>query len=71
MRFILTEINCELIIFLSGVFGTISSSQVEQHLLQGKQLLAAGQLNDALIHYHAAVGEYRVKSLVHRLRRHV
>ncbi|KAK2144538.1 hypothetical protein LSH36_748g01016 [Paralvinella palmiformis] len=32
-----------------------SSSEVEQHLELGKKLLAAGQLADALSHYHAAV----------------
>nr|KAG5696483.1 hypothetical protein BaRGS_016522 [Batillaria attramentaria] len=30
-------------------------SEVEQHLEMGKKLLAAGQLADALSHYHAAV----------------
>lgn len=32
-------------------------SEVEQHLEMGKKLLAAGQLADALSHYHAAVGK--------------
>ncbi|KAK3096296.1 hypothetical protein FSP39_025448 [Pinctada imbricata] len=32
-----------------------ASSEVEQHLELGKKLLAAGQLADALQHYHAAV----------------
>ncbi|XP_067668798.1 dnaJ homolog subfamily C member 3-like [Haliotis asinina] len=36
-----------------GVEG--SSSEVEDHLEMGKKLLAAGQLADALSHYHAAV----------------
>ena len=30
--------------------------EVEQHLEMGKKMLAAGQLADALSHYHAAVG---------------
>jgi hypothetical protein len=32
--------------------------QVEKFLEQGKKLLAAGQLSDALTQYHAAVGMY-------------
>lgn len=31
---------------------------VENHLEMGKKLLAAGQLADALSHFHAAVGKY-------------
>ena len=34
-----------------------SSKEVEQHLEMGNKMLAAGQLADALSHYHAAVGE--------------
>ena len=33
-----------------------SSKEVEQHLEMGNKMLAAGQLADALSHYHAAVG---------------
>ena len=35
---------------------TASSKDVEQHLEMGNKMLAAGQLADALSHYHAAVG---------------
>ncbi|XP_069105211.1 dnaJ homolog subfamily C member 3-like [Argopecten irradians] len=40
-------------VFLEGVDG--SPAEVQQHLEMGKKLLAAGQLADALSHYHAAV----------------
>lgn len=33
-----------------------ASKDVEEHLAMGKKLLAAGQLAEALSHYHAAVG---------------
>lgn len=42
---------------LAGVSSKLSAAEVEQHLEQGKRLLATGQLSDALSHYHAAVGE--------------
>ncbi|XP_058965590.2 dnaJ homolog subfamily C member 3-like [Pocillopora verrucosa] len=38
-----------------GVSSKLSAAEVEQHLEQGKRLLASGQLSDALSHYHAAV----------------
>ena len=34
-----------------------NTADVENHLEMGKKLLAAGQLADALSHFHAAVGE--------------
>ncbi|KAK3730173.1 hypothetical protein QZH41_016006 [Actinostola sp. cb2023] len=37
------------------VDGKLSSVDVQRHLDQGKKLLSAGQLSDALTHYHAAV----------------
>ncbi|XP_033759838.1 dnaJ homolog subfamily C member 3-like [Pecten maximus] len=40
-------------VYLEGVDG--SPAEVQQHLEMGKKLLAAGQLADALSHYHAAV----------------
>lgn len=43
---------------LAGVSSKLSAAEVEQHLEQGKRLLASGQLSDALSHYHAAVGEW-------------
>jgi hypothetical protein len=33
-----------------------ASEEVEQHLAMGMKLVSAGQLSDALSHYHAAVG---------------
>ena len=38
------------------IYCAISQKEVEQHLEMGKKMLAAGQLADALSHYHAAVG---------------
>ena len=35
----------------------MSQKEVEQHLEMGKKMLAAGQLADALSHYHAAAGQ--------------
>lgn len=43
--------------FIAGVNGG-KDGGVENHLEMGKKLLAAGQLADALSHFHAAVGEY-------------
>lgn len=42
---------------LAGVSSKLSAPEVEKHLEQGKRLLASGQLSDALVHYHAAVGK--------------
>lgn len=42
---------------IAGVNGG-KDGGVENHLEMGKKLLAAGQLADALSHFHAAVGEY-------------
>ncbi|KRX95561.1 DnaJ -like protein subfamily C member 3 [Trichinella pseudospiralis] len=38
--------------------GTVdgSTQEIERHLDLGKQLVSKGQFNDALVHYHAAVG---------------
>ncbi|XP_048745467.1 dnaJ homolog subfamily C member 3-like [Ostrea edulis] len=41
-------------VYLKGSHA-ISSTEVEQHLEMGKKLLAAGQLAEALQHYHSAV----------------
>ncbi len=43
-------------ICIAGVNGG-KDGGVENHLEMGKKLLAAGQLADALSHFHAAVGE--------------
>lgn len=42
---------------LAGVSSKLSASEIENHLEQGKRLLSLGQLSDALVHYHAAVGK--------------
>uniref|UniRef100_A0A8C7YMG8 DnaJ homolog subfamily C member 3 n=1 Tax=Oryzias sinensis TaxID=183150 RepID=A0A8C7YMG8_9TELE len=39
---------------LDGVFGA-TRAEIEQHLEMGRKLLAAGQLAEALSHYHSAV----------------
>lgn len=41
----------------------MSAVEVESHLEQGKKLLASGQLSDALVHYHAAVGKSKCLEL--------
>ncbi|XP_031548748.1 dnaJ homolog subfamily C member 3-like [Actinia tenebrosa] len=38
-----------------AAYGKLSGVEVQRHLDEGKRLLSSGQLNDALIHYHAAV----------------
>lgn len=49
---------------LVAVNGKLSTVEVQRHLDQGKKLLHAGQLNDALTHYHAAVGKELVVVVV-------
>ena len=44
-----------IILKFTGVYS--ASKDVEDHLAMGKKLLAAGQLAEALSHYHAAVGK--------------
>ena len=41
------------------IVGALCSSkeETERHLEMGKRMLSAGQLADALSHYHAAVGK--------------
>ena len=38
------------------VSGLKSTDAVTDHLEKGKQLLAAGQLSDAISHFHSAIG---------------
>lgn len=40
---------------VSGVLGA-TPVEIEHHLEMGRKLLAAGQLAEALSHYHSAVG---------------
>lgn len=48
---------------VSGVLGA-TQAEIEHHLEMGRKLLAAGQLAEALSHYHSAVGKItRVRSL--------
>jgi len=42
--------------YFSGVLGA-TPVEIEQHLEMGRKLLAAGQLAEALSHYHSAVGK--------------
>ncbi len=49
---------CCVLLFHPTEASAASSQEVEQHLEMGKKMLAAGQLADALSHYHAAVGEW-------------
>ena len=44
--------------FVISEASTASNKDVEQHLEMGNKMLAAGQLADALSHYHAAVGKF-------------
>ena len=41
-----------------------SSVSVESYLENGRKLLAAGQLADALTQYHAAVGQFQICKFV-------
>jgi hypothetical protein len=45
-----------------AVSDSTSQSEVNKHLEMGRDLLGRGQLQDALSHYHAAVGESDVVS---------
>ncbi|XP_075236195.1 dnaJ homolog subfamily C member P58IPK [Lycorma delicatula] len=40
---------------LRGSDGSVSKAEIEKHLQMGRDMLARGQLQDALSHYHAAV----------------
>lgn len=42
--------------YVTGVFGE-TQAEIEHHLEMGRKLLAAGQLAEALSHYHSAVGK--------------
>lgn len=42
-------------IFMEGAESAVSKAEIENHLELGRELLARGQLSDALTHYHAAV----------------
>uniref|UniRef100_A0A3P9JAX2 DnaJ homolog subfamily C member 3 n=1 Tax=Oryzias latipes TaxID=8090 RepID=A0A3P9JAX2_ORYLA len=44
---------------------------VDNHMEMGKKLLAAGQLADALSHFHAAVGETHTHTHTHRQTLHI
>jgi len=39
------------------VVGSVSQLEINKHLELGREFLAKGQLQDALSHYHAAVGK--------------
>jgi hypothetical protein len=46
------------IYFFFTVSDSTSQIEVNKHLEMGRDLLSRGQLQDALSHYHAAVGEF-------------
>lgn len=61
------EISSTTFTCISGVLGS-SPVEIEQHLEMGRKLLAAGQLAEALSHYHSAVGEqFAHKHTLHTL----
>jgi hypothetical protein len=41
---------------LKSVVNGLSQQEIDNHIEMGKKLLAAGQLADALTHYHSAIG---------------
>lgn len=43
-------------VFFLLVVGSVSQAEIAKHLEYGREFLAKGQLQDALSHYHAAVG---------------
>lgn len=53
----LLKTNARCCVCLSGV-KCGKDGGVDNHMEMGKKLLAAGQLADALSHFHAAVGEF-------------
>lgn len=56
----LTVFVCAYIVVSLRVFPGVKCGKdgsVDNHMEMGKKLLAAGQLADALSHFHAAVGE--------------
>ena len=42
-----------------GAYG-IDKAESQKHLSRGNQLLNAGQLAEALTHYHAAIGKFNM-----------
>lgn len=58
-----TNFNKITVIWVTGIFYVLahsatSHSDIERHLELGRNMLARGQLADALTHYHAAVGKW-------------
>lgn len=47
---------CSVLCHVSGILGA-TQAEIEHHLEMGRKLLAAGQLAEALSHYHSAVGK--------------
>lgn len=57
LMYVFTVLHPDLgLLLITGVLCG-SENSIEKHLEMGKKLLAAGQLADALSHFHAAVGE--------------
>lgn len=55
------QVTC---LFISGVLGA-TPVEIEHHLEMGRKLLAAGQLAEALSHYHSAVGKTYTNTTAH------
>lgn len=44
--------------------GSVSQLEIDRHLELGREFLAKGQLQDALSHYHAAVGKSCLRAFI-------
>ena len=47
-------------VMCSVMFLGANADAVNDHLEKGKKLLAAGQLSDALTHFHSAIGKWNL-----------
>lgn len=56
-----------LLLIFAGAESAASKAEIERHLDLGKDMLARGQLGDALTHYHAAVGQLNLFVFIFRL----
>lgn len=45
--------------------GSVSQLEINKHLELGREFLVHGQLQDALSHYHAAIGKFGYCMRVH------
>lgn len=56
-----------LFVINTGAESAASQAEIDQHIELGRQFLVAGQLSDALTHYHAAIGEFYTYKLLFEL----